>query len=64
MYQALIDSHLAPAYAPGSGFDSSCADATFGIGVEGIAESDIGGVAEAIQTCLGTTAALGFEFVE
>ena len=48
----LIQSGLAPDFAPGTGYDSSYRYASFGVGVQGIATYEVAAIEEAIQKTL------------
>eukprot|EP00947_MAST-08B_sp_MAST-8B-sp1_P006443 g6443.t1 len=52
LYRALCDSHLAPSFTVGTGYDASSAEHTFGVGVEGIAEADVPLVAQTVRQTL------------
>jgi presequence protease len=52
MHKALIDSGLAPEYAPGTGFDSSRRCTSFTVGVQGIKREDVDAVEKRIWKVL------------
>jgi Zn-dependent M16 (insulinase) family peptidase len=60
LHAAIIDSSLAPDFAPGSGFDSSSLIPTFTLGVQGVKESDFPLINETISTTLEKTIREGF----
>lgn len=60
MYQALIESGLGAAYAPGTGFDSHSRYTTFSVGVQGMLEGDARRVSGVIDDVLLKTSMDGF----
>jgi presequence protease len=49
MYEALLTRGLAPAFSPGTGYDSNLRTATFTIGVSGIGEADVETVYDEVE---------------
>ena len=57
LYQALIESGIAPTFAPGTGFDHSTRDTSFTVGVDGINVEDIGHIRTVIFDTLSKAVA-------
>jgi Zn-dependent M16 (insulinase) family peptidase len=60
MHQALIESNIGMDYAPSTGYEPHSREATFGIGLQGIAEADVDRVVELIEATLRDAARDGF----
>jgi len=63
LYEALIDSQLAPDFAPGSGFDGSTMHPYFGIGVQGVPGDDetLARISKEIESTMVRIAEEGFD---
>ncbi|CAK4184590.1 unnamed protein product [Aphanomyces euteiches] len=61
LYKALITSELAVDFAPGTGFDASTYNPTFGIGVEGFEMEQLDTIKGAIQSTLKQVVQDGFD---
>ena len=60
LHQALLESNIGTEYAPGTGYDFSTFETTFGIGLQGIREEDIPRVDSLISDTLKKVAKEGF----
>ena len=60
-YKKIIQTGIAPSFAPGTGYNSSFKQGTFTVGVQGIKQDDVPKVEEVIQEVLQEAYKTGFE---
>ncbi|EGR33914.1 peptidase M16 inactive domain protein [Ichthyophthirius multifiliis] len=61
LYQALLESGVAPSYTPGTGYESGIKQGMFNIGVSGISKQQIQEVEDVIFNCLEKSQIEGFD---